>query len=117
MKCRKSRRNKRMSRGHCPWRSGRGWGVPIAADRLARYPAKTRLATASMGQPEAHGAALCKELDISDRPSTGTSHPPGSRAQIEKVREDIAARVPEAKIPRDLGVNRSTLYRALDASE
>lgn len=34
--------------------------------------------------------------------------------QVEKARHDIAGGVPKAKIARDLGINRSTLYRAID---
>lgn len=39
-----------------------------------------------------------------------------SSEQVEEARHQIAAGVPKAKVARDLGVNRSTLYRAISGS-
>jgi len=69
------------------------WPLPAGASARARgrkggrpykmTPAKLRLATASMGQPDTKVGDLCTELGITRQTCTGTSPRPENSAQMD----------------------------------
>ena len=86
-----------------------GQADPMSALLLAVLGAVAAFERAVIRERQAAGIAAAKK-----RGAYKGRKPSLTPAQVAEARARIAAGVPKAAIARDLGVSRSTLYRALD---
>ncbi|ALO65248.1 transposase [Arthrobacter alpinus] len=84
--------------------------TPQGQFMLTVLAAIAQLERQTIRERQAEGIAIARRSGIYDRVPKLTPE------QIQLARERIAKDVPKAKIARDLGVSRQTLYAALNAS-
>lgn len=82
-------------------------GSPQGTFMLTILGAVAELERATIRERQAEGIALAKAKGTYERA------PKLSNAQVGEARDRIAAGVPKAKVARELGVSRQTLYSAL----
>ncbi len=82
-------------------------GTPQGTFMLTILGAVAELERATILERQAEGIAIAKAKGVYER------GPKLSAEQVEEARERIAAGVPKAKVARELGVSRQTLYTAL----
>lgn len=82
-------------------------GSPQGTFMLTILAAVAELERATIRERQAEGIALAKAKGTYERA------PKLSDAQVGEARDRIAAGVPKAKVARELGVSRQTLYTAL----
>lgn len=82
-------------------------GTPQGEFLLTILAAVAQLERATIRERQAEGIAIAKRKGVYERSPKLTSE------QIAHARERVDADVPKAKVARDLGVSRQTLYAAL----
>lgn len=82
-------------------------GTPQGTFMLTILGAVAELERATILERQAEGIAIAKAKGVYER------GPKLSAEQVQEARERIAAGVPKAKVARELGVSRQTLYTAL----
>lgn len=80
---------------------------PTGEFMLTILAAVAQLERATLRERQAEGIAIAKRKGVYDR---GPKLSPG---QVQEARQRVAEGVPKAKVARDLGVARQTLYAAL----
>ena len=93
--------------------AGRGLrtvGHFLAAHAARFLAAVAQLERATIRERQAEGIAIAKRNGVYDR------GPKLTPEQIEDARQRVAAGVAKAKVARDLGVSRQTLYAALSGT-
>jgi DNA invertase Pin-like site-specific DNA recombinase len=81
--------------------------TPQGEFMLTILAAVAQLERATIRERQAEGIAIAKRKGVYDRA------PKLTHEQIAHARERVDASVPKAKVARDLGVSRQTLYAAL----
>lgn len=84
--------------------------TPQGEFMLTVLAAISQLERKTIRERQAEGIAIAKRKGVYDRA------PKLSSEQIEEARQRVAADVPKAKVARDLGVSRQTLYAALSGT-
>lgn len=84
--------------------------TPQGEFMLTVLAAISQLERKTIRERQAEGIAIAKRKGVYDRA------PKLSPEQIEEARQRVAADVPKAKVARDLGVSRQTLYAALSGT-
>lgn len=84
--------------------------TPQGEFMLTVLAAIAQLERKTIRERQAEGIAIAKRKGVYDRAPKLTAE------QIAKARQRVAAGVPKAKVARDLGVSRQTLYAALRGS-
>lgn len=84
--------------------------TPQGEFMLTVLAAISQLERKTIRERQAEGIAIAKRKGVYERA------PKLSSEQIEEARQRVAADVPKAKVARDLGVSRQTLYAALSGT-
>lgn len=84
--------------------------TPQGEFMLTILAAVAQLERATIRERQAEGIAIAKRNGVYDRA------PKLSAEQIEEARQRASSGVPKAKVARDLGVSRQTLYAALSGT-
>lgn len=84
--------------------------TPQGEFMLTVLAAIAQLERKTIRERQAEGIAIAKRRGVYDRAPKLTAE------QVEAARQRVAADVPKAKVARDLGVSRQTLYAALNGS-